>query len=309
MTGITRFQITGLRIINTRGAVAAGRCEARSIATPGNGHDPVRVLLNDQLLFARANIVNANGIVRAAHGEPRTVRTEAQRQRRVGHGAEDFHQGAIRRIKQSRLAQFSRRTAGRGEQRAVPAVIEAVRPLRDLLDAAQKFSVGRIPNRDFVIAADCQFTSVRVERQRRNRHRMAIDRGRIGMRRLRNERDEWRLGVGAVECRACFDPARDERNLHGGQWIVLLRHPVVLILGGDAAEQFALFGLARNNRRGFAFTGFHQQLKAVEAEMAFRFLRAVAGDAFFRQNRRDAFAKADCLRAFAFLSKDRKRTE
>src|SRR5947209_5998669 len=35
MAGVSRFQIAGLRVVNARGAVAAGRGEIRAVAAPG----------------------------------------------------------------------------------------------------------------------------------------------------------------------------------------------------------------------------------------------------------------------------------
>src|SRR5438477_8693953 len=70
--------------------------------------------------------------------------------------------------------------------------------------------------------------------------------------------------------------------------------------------------MAGNDRRGFALAGLHQQLKGVEAEMALRFFRAVAGDAFFGENRRDLFTKTDGTRrivGFVVLAERRNRGE
>src|SRR2546429_9603434 len=81
MAGVSRFQIAGLRVVNARGAVAAGRGEIGAVAAPGQRHDPVGVLLDDQLLLAAGDLVNANGVVRAADRESRAVRAEIHRQR------------------------------------------------------------------------------------------------------------------------------------------------------------------------------------------------------------------------------------
>src|SRR5256885_626127 len=54
--------------------------------------------------------------------------------------------------------------------------------------------------------------------------------------------------------------------------------------------------------RRFAFAGFDQPIKAVEAEMAFRFFRTVAGDAFAGQHRGDIFAEADRRRPVVRLA-------
>ena len=309
MAGVSRFQIAGLRVVNARGAVAAGRGEIRAVAAPGQRHDPVGVLLNHQSLFACGDLVNANGVVRAADREPGAVRAEIHRQRHVRQGSQIRLDRPIRRIEQSHFAELSRRTASGRESRAVRTVIETVRPLGDVFDAAQKFAVSRIPDRDFVVTADRQFISVPAERQRQDGDGVAIDRGRVRIGRFGNERDEGRFGVRSVELRAFLDPTLDQRNLRTGQRIVLLRHPIVFVPRGEAAEKFALVRLARKNRRRLALAAFHQSIERIEPEMAFRFLGTVAGDALFHQYRRNVFAEADRRGIFAFLSEDRKRTQ
>ena len=121
------------------------------------------------------------------------------------------------------------------------------------------------------------------------------------LRRSGNEGDEERFGVGAVEGRAFVDPAPDQGGLRRGQWIVLLRHAIFLFLCGHAAEQFALLGVPWHDRGGLAFAGFEQPIKAVEAEVAFRFLRTVAGDAFGCQHRGNIVAEADGRRPLVRL--------
>src|SRR5437867_8470601 len=79
MSSVTGFQIAVCRGINTRRAVAAGGGQMGSVAAPRDGHHPVGVLLNDQLLFAGGDFIDTNRIVRAADRESRAVRTEAQR--------------------------------------------------------------------------------------------------------------------------------------------------------------------------------------------------------------------------------------
>ena len=65
MAGVTGLQFAALRVINTGRAIPACRREARAVAAPGNGHDPVGVLLDDQLFPGSGDVVDVNGIVRS----------------------------------------------------------------------------------------------------------------------------------------------------------------------------------------------------------------------------------------------------
>jgi len=95
---------------------------------------------------------------------------------------------------------------------------------------------------------------------------------------------------------ALSNPAFDHFNLRGWQRLVLLRHPVICILGRDKPKELAFSRLAGRDRRRLAFAAFHQQLKRVQPITAFRFLRPVTRNAFPDEDRSDVAAEPDCIR-------------
>ena len=56
------FQIAGPAVENARRTVAAGGGDLRAVAMEGDGGHPIGMLLDEQLLFAGRDIVNADGI-------------------------------------------------------------------------------------------------------------------------------------------------------------------------------------------------------------------------------------------------------
>jgi hypothetical protein len=103
----------------------------------------------------------------------------------------------------------------------------------------------------------------------------------------------------AGPCGAVLDPAFEEVLVGGGELFgfVWRGHDVVGVMGGDAAEELAVIGVAGDDGgvAGFGFTegGFLD----VEAEVAFAFIGigAVAGEAVFGENGADFAGEVDFL--------------
>ena len=107
------------------------------------------------------------------------------------------------------------------------------------------------------------------------------------MRNARDERGEMCALVRAVEARAFAEPSFDHGDLRGGQRIVLLRHPVIGVSRDEQLEQLAFRRIAGRDGDGLARAGLEQQFKVVELVIALGLLRAVAGHALLREDRRD----------------------
>ena len=67
------FQIAGPAVENARRTVAAGGGDLRAVAMEGDGDDQIGMLLDEQLLFAGRDIVNADGIVGTGGSDPLAV--------------------------------------------------------------------------------------------------------------------------------------------------------------------------------------------------------------------------------------------
>lgn len=106
-------------------------------------------------------------------------------------------------------------------------------------------------------------------------------------------------GPVAGPCGAVLDPAFKEVLVGWGELFgfVWRGHDVVGVMGGDAAEEFAVFWVAGDDGGvtgfGFAEGGFLD----VEAEVAFAFvgIGAVAGEAVFGENGADFACEVDLL--------------
>ena len=93
------------------------------------------------------------------------------------------------------------------------------------------------------------------------------------------------------------DPVPEQTNLRLGQALARFRrrHPVILILSHDQFEQFAVFGIAPNNRgiAGFEFGQGPFLLIKTQARFAFGFVGSVTGITILREDRADIAIETD----------------
>lgn len=106
-------------------------------------------------------------------------------------------------------------------------------------------------------------------------------------------------GPVAGPCGAALDPAFEEVLVGWGELFGFVwgRHDVVGVMGGDAAEEFAVIGVAGDDG-GVAGFGFPEGgFLDVEAEVAFAFIGigAVAGEAVFGEKGADFAGEVDFL--------------
>ena len=90
-----------------------------------------------------------------------------------------------------------------------------------------------------------------------------------------------------------FDPTSDEINLFSGEWIALLRHAVVFIVGGDEQIELAFVRATGGDDGGLAVAKVGQLLVVDELVLALRFLCTVAAEAVLGEDGRNFVSKAD----------------
>ena len=163
----------------------------------------------------------------------------------------------------------------------------------DVFDTTDEFAVGGIPERDFVIAADRQFRPRRCERQGRHRHGRAIGLGRVRMRLARDEAHQVGGLRRAVELSSRCNPTSEQVDLLGRNRIAVLWHPLVFVGRRNQAEQFAVVGLAGNDRIGRTGAGRQQLLERLKLVVPLGVGCTVASQAVLHQDRRDVVLEAD----------------
>ena len=96
---------------------------------------------------------------------------------------------------------------------------------------------------------------------------------------------------------ALGDPSAEDRLILGGDWLLGLgrRHHVIRVVGEDAVHDFALVGLAGDDRGLAGFSFAVRGFRKVEAELTFArmFVHAVAGEAVLGQDRPDLTVEVD----------------
>ena len=98
------------------------------------------------------------------------------------------------------------------------------------------------------------------------------------------------------------DPAAEEFLLGGREGLVrlLVRHHVIFVLGEETFDDFALIGLAWDDRDGAALAGLQCVVAEIQTQAAFARLRveAVAMEAGVRHDRTDVAIEADRIGGF-----------
>ena len=77
----------------------------------------------------------------------------------------------------------------------------------------------------------------------------------------------------------------------GVEWIIILRHAVVFVMGDQAFEEFAFVGFAWDDGRIFGFARLKNRGVGVDAISARRFFSVVTGEAFRDKNWSDVAAE------------------
>lgn len=293
VTEVGVLHLSRAGIENTRRLVPAGRGDPGAVRAPCEREHPVGMLLDESFLRAAVDMEDPDGVIGAAGGESRAVRAERHSELHVGRGDESFDFLAGARMEEFDFADFSRSPAGRREQCAIRIVSEMLGALGQVFDPAQKFSVCGVPEKKLMITAGDEFAAIGREGEGQHRERPWIDLGRQGMRFVRDKADERGGGIGRVEFCAFLNPTPDQGNLILRQRIVLLRHAIVGVLGDESEVQLAFFRIAGGEGGRFAVASFGHCGERVELEAALGFFWAVAGDAFFGQDRRDVISKTD----------------
>src|SRR5262245_6927057 len=90
------------------------------------GHHPIGMLLDEQLLSARREIVEMDRIISASSFQTRSIWTEAEIQHHVRNCSEHFGDRSMDWIEQNYFSKLSRRSAGCGQQRTIPTVGQAL---------------------------------------------------------------------------------------------------------------------------------------------------------------------------------------
>ena len=100
-------------------------------------------------------------------------------------------------------------------------------------------------------------------------------------------------GIRSVEFRSLRDPALNLLDEVGRQRIILLRHALIFIRGGDEFEQMTFGEQSIGDRRLAAFTGLSQPLEGIQPVTTLLLLGSMTRHAFLLQDGRNLFGKAD----------------
>lgn len=145
---------------------------------------------------------------------------------------------------------------------------ERLNPLRQKAEPAHEPAARSLPDRHFVVATDRYFLSSRCQRHREHGDGNPIRDRRRRMDPRAEQRLQRRLPIGSVELRPFGNPSAKQRDLRGGERIIVPRHALVLIFRGEEIEQLRIFGLARHHGGHARSAATHQLLKRVQAEVA-----------------------------------------
>ena len=191
------------------------------------------------------------------------------------------------------FADTSRHAASHGQEVAGQRHAQREDPLRHATDAPEELAIRAGPLEHLMIAAAPEGFAIFAEGQRGHGKRPGIFLRRARRFLFWHEVGEGGLRIAHVELRALLDPLFEERDLRGGERVVLLRHAVVFVGGDEALEEQAAVGFARGDRCIAALALLQELLEGVDTVAALGFLLLMAGEALVREDGGEVAGEGD----------------
>ena len=274
-----------------RRAVATGTGDVFAVGTDRQGQHPVGMGLNIPERSPLRQGEAAHPVVGTAGDQKLAVGCGHRAEGAVAQADQTAAFSRLAIVDQPDLAGAAGRAAGHRQQRPTGDKAQAEDALGQVAKAGAQLAVLGIPSQHLMIAAGDQHLAVTIECQRRHRQRPRVALGRRLTRRLFDQSSQWCVPVRDIENSPLGDPGTQQFDLRRRQRIGLLRHAVVLVMGEDEAQQFALVRFAGDQGRLAAVAWAQQLLDGVQAVRPLGLLGAVAFQTLIDQNWHDLAGK------------------